>query len=119
MDPEENRITIPLGRAAFTCYATWDDLTAIQWKMNNTRVENFDGDHVRVDFIRTIAGNVGSLVLMDIPVEWNNTIVQCVGTFPSGNQLATHNSTLLLQGSYKVNIRTCMCSFVQAYVHPT
>ena len=110
MDPEGNRITIPLGRAAFTCYATWDDLSAVQWKLNNTRAEDFDRNHVTVELVRTRAGNVGSLVLMDIPVEWNNTIVQCVGTFPSGNQLATHNSTLLLQG-------TCVEMFLRMHVH--
>lgn len=99
LDPAARRVTIPGGMAAFTCYARIGNITAVQWRLNDTRAETFNHTNVLTDFIHTQVGNLGSLILRHIPLEWNNTRIRCEGTFESGTELTSGTCTLLLQGS--------------------
>lgn len=98
LDPAAHRVTIPRGMATFTCYARRGDITAVQWKLNNTRAETFNQTNVLTDFIEMSVGNLGSLVLRFVPLEWNNTNIHCEGTFASGTVMISETCTLLLQG---------------------
>lgn len=104
LDPSVDRITTPGGSALFSCYATLgtSDITAAQWTLNGTSVETFNHTHnhthIVLDLAVTPIGNFGHLTLRDIPVEWNNTVIQCVGSFASGTQTPSATCILRLQG---------------------
>lgn len=100
LDPVARRVTTPQGMATFTCHARRGNITAAQWKLNNTRAEAFDQTNIRTHFIEMSVGNLSSLVLRFIPLEWNNTNIRCEGTFASGTVIISEACTLLLQGTY-------------------
>jgi hypothetical protein len=71
---------------------------AAQWRLNNTAAGEFNQTIVRTELVVMPVGNLSSLVLWYTPLEWNNTVIQCVGTFESGAQLSTGRCLLILQG---------------------
>lgn len=101
LDPAVDRITTPGGSALFSCYATHgeSDITGAQWTFNSTSADTFNQSHVVIDLAETPIGNFGYLTLRDIPVEWNNTVVQCVGMFASGTWTPSDTCILRLQGT--------------------
>ncbi len=79
----------------FTCRATQQ----IQWLVNGTRLEDLnqrDGIEDNVTF------GIGTLTFRDIPLEYNDTTIQCVVTLTSGEIIRSNNATLLVQGKEKI-----------------
>lgn len=102
MRPTVRSVTIPEGVATFTCYAPGHPLLAAHWLLNNTRLENSNFPNITMeifDIHETI--NVSILALRHIPLEWNNTVLQCVGNYSRSGQdvvLGSNECTLILQG---------------------
>ncbi len=95
---------------AFTCRVT-GTVQQIQWLVNGTRLEDInqrDGIEDDVTF------GIGHLTFRNIPVEYNDTTIQCIVTLTSENVKLSNNATLLVQGeecetSNKNLIQLFMC----------
>ena len=89
--------------ATYVChYISNDGDIQYQWLVNGTRLEDHNlGDGV--DVVNTIATSVLSFV--NIPVEYNDTTIQCISNFTSGDQeriLYSSSAILLVQGEDKL-----------------
>ncbi len=74
--------------------------------MNRTQLEDLDlGDGVRVVESRS----TGILSFMNIPEEYNDTIIQCKATLTSGDIIDSNNATLLVQGEDKIDSLIALC----------
>ncbi len=89
-------VSYPGGSARFRCTSTLD-IANIQWLLNGISLESLNLRNVTQSSLQDDLGMlVGStLRFADIPVEYNNTIIQCVTT---GLFEASEESVLLLQG---------------------
>ncbi len=87
--------------ATYVChYISNDGDIQYQWLVNGTRLEDHNlGDGV--DVVNTIATSVLSFV--NIPVEYNDTTIQCIANFTSEDRdIRSNNATLLVQGEEKL-----------------
>ncbi len=75
-------------------------VTSVQWLINGTRLEDLSLTNVRTDFSEIT--EQGSLVFNNVPVEYNGTYIQCRVTLSNGETENSNNSTLLVQGEYKL-----------------
>ncbi len=67
----------------------------MQWLVNGTLLEDLnqrDGIEDQVTF------GTENLNFRNIPVEYNDTTIQCIVTLTSGDILPSNNATLLVQG---------------------
>jgi hypothetical protein len=69
----------------------------IEWQINGTSLNNLQLSNV-VQGFEPISG-VGTLRFSNVPVEYNNTVVQCTVNTSSQGQMASGNSMLLIQGN--------------------
>ncbi len=66
-----------------------------QWLVNGTRLEDNDQrDGIEEHMTRT----TGILTFLNVPVEYNDTTIQCIAIFTSGEIMYSNNATLLVQG---------------------
>ncbi len=49
---------------------------------------------------------IGHLTFRNIPLEYNDTTIQCIVTLTSGEILQSNNATLLVQGKEKIKCGT-------------
>ncbi len=89
--------------ATYVChFISNDGNIQYQWLVNGTRLEDLNlGD--RVEVVNTIAASVLSFV--NIPEEYNDTTIQCIANFTSGDReriLISNNAILLVQGEEKL-----------------
>jgi len=94
--PEHQLVSTPGGSAGFFCRSlgAGHSVHSIQWLVNGSLVETVHLPNV----MATFAAGLGRLDFTNIPVEYNETIVRCVGTFPDGTTSTSPPSSLLLQG---------------------
>ena len=94
------------GGATFRCFSIdHADFSSVQWLVNDTELENFNITGVKESF-RT-GSYYGILEFSEIPLQYNETSVQCRATLSSGNNIpeSSEPSQLLLQGTGF----TCAC----------
>ena len=68
-------------------------LRQFHWLLNGTRLENLN---LRVDAYKS--RNVGVLSFLNVTVEYNDTTIQCIANFTSGEIFCSNIATLLVQG---------------------
>ena len=83
------------GIAIFTCRSKSSALTDVEWLINGTSLQELND--VRQVF--EPISEVGIIRFDNLPVEYNNTVLQCIPIASSGSQMASRNSTLLVQGN--------------------
>ena len=83
------------GDAIFICnFATTID---VEWLINGTALSSLQlGEHVEQTFVPSIP--LGTLEFTNVPLEYNNTRIQCRANTTSDGILMSQNSTLLIQG---------------------
>ncbi len=99
VEPQEKVIT-PGGIAIFHCeIINNNDMRQLYWLVNGTRLEDLKlGDDRVNDYM---SRGVRSLTFLPIPVEYNDTTIQCFANFTSGEIMYSNNATLLVQGEEK------------------
>lgn len=86
------------GNITFTCVSwTPNIILNIQWLVNESSVEDFNLINVVSEFTQKFGG-IGKLVFFDLPLEYNNTCIQCMATLSSGYDSTSMETILLLQG---------------------
>ena len=95
LEPHQTVVT-SRSSSIFTCHSINSGaLQQFQWLVNGTRLEDLNQtDGIEADLIH----DIGALAFTDIPVEYNDTIIQCIVTFTSGQISTSNNATLLVQG---------------------
>ena len=68
------------------------DMKQFQWLVNGTQLEHSD------EISTTAEGDIGILTFSNIPVDYNDTTIQCIVTLTSGDTISSNNATLLVQG---------------------
>ena len=65
----------------------------MQWLINGTQLENLNLSNVNAMF----SNGVGRLEIFHIPLEYNDTTIQCIANFGNRNE-PSNILTLLVQG---------------------
>ena len=78
----------------FTCQ-TGDDIMSVQWLLNGTLD---DGLNMNVVFDFSQTSHVGSLLIRDVPMEYNGTTIQCRANSSSGSITYSNITTMIIQG---------------------
>ncbi len=97
--PQTRTVTTPEGMASFLCFPSQGNISSVQWLINGSRLEDHNLRNISHEFVISVHGNFGALVMREVPVEWNNTMVHCTAVFESAATLTSNRCTLLLQGS--------------------
>ncbi len=101
LTPDQNVVIPRTLQATYICHFINNNGNVQQyhWLVNRTQLEDLDlGDGVQVDESRS----TGILSFMNIPEEYNDTIIQCKATLTSGDIIDSNNATLLVQGEDKL-----------------
>ena len=82
--------------ATFAC--TNPSSVSVEWLLNETSLTSLQLDDVIQAF--GVVGNVriGSLQFRNIPMEYNNTRIQCIVNTTSQGVILSPNATLVVQG---------------------
>ncbi len=80
----------------YNCASSSDIITSVEWLVNGTRLEDLSLTNVETEFSQL--SRQGTLVFMNISVEYNNTNIQCRATLSNGDIVDSNNDTLLVQG---------------------
>ena len=81
------------AKATYICTDTTLNVVGMQWLINGTQLENLNLSNVNARFSR----GVGRLEVSRIPLEYNDTSIQCIANFGDRNELS-NILTLLVQG---------------------
>ena len=96
MDPSGQRVIVPGSALQFDCYASIGHITAIEWQINGTRHDNLD---LSINITTTFHNDAsGSLVLLGISNNLNNTDIRCIVNFSTGNIRYSQGCIIKLQG---------------------
>ena len=89
------------GNILFTCHSvTVDSVVSIQWLMNGSATLTNEAI-ASGNIVAFFDDAVGILdVITGIPLEFNETSIQCNGVLASGTNFTTEPAILLLQGKY-------------------
>jgi hypothetical protein len=88
----ERYVSIPGGRASFTCITLTDE--TLHWLVNGSLLQNLSLSNVS---IITHDRGVRELEFVNLPAEYNATIITCTVTIPA-SQTNARDSQLFLQG---------------------
>ncbi len=80
----------------FNCGSPSVTITSVQWLINGTRLEDLSLTNVVTEFSQQT--RQGALVFNNVPVEYNNTNIQCRANLSNGETVDSNNVTLLVQG---------------------
>jgi hypothetical protein len=89
-------VSVPDGRATFTCVSPDYTVNSISWFFNDTRVKPLCQQNVFIDLL-PIGTGIGRLEIIDISDDLNMTRICCAAEV-SGRTLHSNQETLLLQG---------------------
>lgn len=96
-----NKVAVVLGgNVTFNCvYSTSnsESMYTLRWLVNGSSFEGFSLTNVVSKYF-SIGGGTGLLSFFDLPLEYNNTVIQCMVTLNSGHDYTSGESMLLLQG---------------------
>ncbi len=96
--PTPQRVITPGEGTVFLCRVT-GTVEQVQWLVNGTQLEDINQrDGIEDGF----TFGTGHLSFRDIPVEYNDTTIQCIVTLTSGDIIPSNNATLLVQGKEKI-----------------
>ncbi len=89
-------VATPGRTAPFICEAiNSNDIQQFHWLVNGTRLEYSNlGDRVD-DYV---SHTTAVFIFLNVSVEYNDTTIQCIGTFTSGEINYSTIATLLVQG---------------------
>ena len=90
--PPGRFVSVPGGNAAFSCLSTSDVINTVEWLINGTVIEPLELTNVE---IRDIGHGVVGLQLFNIPIEFNNSRIQCRVHVQSG-RVETSSGPLLI-----------------------
>ena len=82
------------GDTRFTCASSLSTISSISWYLNDSRV--IQGSSIRLDFDEI--DEVGTLILLNVTVEMNNTRVTCQVSHIEENVTSSVTTILRLQG---------------------
>ena len=86
-------VVAPLhGNVNFTCVSSLSTIRLISWFLDDSEVTQ--GNNIRLDF--NAHDKVGTLILLNITVEFNNTRVTCQVSHNTMEEPVTSSITLLL-----------------------
>lgn len=101
MDPSDRAVVVPGGNVTYTCvYSTpnsEESILSIQWLVNRSLLEGFNLTNVVSEFI-PFFGGIGILFFFDLPLEYNDTCIQCMATLSTGYDITSGETNMLLQG---------------------
>ena len=96
------------GNASFRCLSTSVNIMSIQWLMNGSATltnEAIASGNAVVVFNGAVG--IGLLHVINIPLEFNETSIQCSGVLTSGTNFTTVSAMLLLQGKFSCCLLDC------------
>ena len=102
ISPTEVVASISGGNVRFSCHGvSMDSIMSIQWLMNGsltlTKEAIASGNAVVL-----FDDEVGLLHVINIPLEFNETSIQCHGVLTSGTNFTTEPAILLVQGKIHI-----------------
>ena len=104
ISPTEPVALIFSGNVHFQCHSiSVDSIVSIQWLMNGSAIltnEAISSGNAAVLF----DDGIGALNVINIPLEFNETSIQCHGVLTSGTNFTTESAILLLQGKMHADI---------------
>ena len=80
-------------RVTYICTDITLNVVGMQWLINGTQLENLHLSNINTRF----SIGIGRLEISRIPLEYNNTTIQCIGNFENRNE-SSNILTLLVQG---------------------
>ena len=89
------------GNGSFRCLPRSVNIMSIQWLMNGSATlinEAIASGNAVVLFDGSL--RIGLLHVINIPLEFNETNIQCHGVLTSGSNFTTGSAILLLQGKF-------------------
>ena len=89
-------VFIPGVDPVFTATGFIIPIASVHWLINGTRLEDLSLTKVETEFSQL--SRQGTLVFMNISVEYNNTNIQCRANLSNGETVDSNNVTLLVQG---------------------
>ena len=88
------------GNASFGCFnPSVNSIVSVQWLMNDSATltnEAIASGNAVVNF----DNGAGRLDVINVPLEFNETSIQCNGVLTSGTNFTTEPAMLLLQGKF-------------------
>ncbi len=102
--PPDVVVSYPGGPARFRCISISRQVIAnVQWLLNGSSLDsltlrNVSHSLAQDEFTNQIT--TATLNFADIPVEYNNTIIQCSVEYTTGSFEASEEAVLLLQGCH-------------------
>ncbi len=100
LTPSQDVVTTPGRSVPFVCESINSrGLRQLHWLVNGTRLEDLSlGDRVE-DYM---SRGVRTLFFLTVSVEYNDTTIQCIANFSSGEIVYSNNVSLLVQGEEKL-----------------
>ena len=110
ISPTEVVVPISSGNVRFSCHSiTVDSIMSIYWLMNGSATltnEAIASGNAVVLFDDVV--ETGLLDVINVPLEFNETSIQCHGVLTSGTNFTTEPAMLLLQGKMSY-AQVCHC----------
>ena len=100
----------------FTCLlvtASHDSFRSIQWLLNGSELSTLGVDNP-FDNFEALGSGVGTLTFIRVPLEYNDTTIQCRGQLALGRNPTSNGVTLLLQGYFAVQHTQCKHTYFKA-----
>ena len=101
LTPDKNVVIPGTLQATYICHFINNNgnIQQYHWLVNGTQLEDLNlGNGVQVVESRS----TGILSFINIPEEYNDTIIQCEATLTSGEIIYSNNAILLVQGEDKL-----------------
>ncbi len=101
LTPDKNVVIPGTLQATYICHFINNNgnIQQYHWLVNGTQLEDLNlGDGIQVVESRS----TGILSFINIPEEYNDTIIQCEATLTSGEIIYSNNAILLVQGEDKL-----------------
>ena len=96
-DNELRSVTRYEGEVAeFSCSAS-EEISSVQWIVNGSALEDLNMD-TSISTSSSFAG--GILTLLNVPLHYSGTTVQCVVTAPDNTTSSSNTATLQVQGDH-------------------
>ncbi len=95
MFPPERLVLHVGGTAQFSCLSSSRRITAIQWLINGSFIEDLSTINAMKEFSE-LANGIGVLTFSNVTLDFNMTTIQCRAEFHPNDSMTSSKVTILL-----------------------